>query len=254
MKNIKKLTLFLLVLVLTFIAYSYFDKSEIEDESAKVLIKSDENRLKTIDANIDLTQDDSSISIIQKDDNNDLVKYKVEEWLIGRGYIEMANVDGKFQEVPLDYHGYDDASLKSIADSGDKIAQMLYAERLMKSGVYDSARHYAYKSVINGYTKPIKDLVAINMHRFSQELSAANQKTAKSFYIEAMAWFEVAAIRKDPFLLQSKDVYKHYGKNLSLDKTDQEKIKKKGLALYNQLVSDRLDAGFDEFDNAFPEQ
>ncbi len=180
-------------------------------------------------------------------------KYQLQNFLRDRGYSEWADVDGEFKEVPFDYHAYDDQSLKDIADSGDRVAQMVFSERAILKQDYVNAEIYAYKSILNGYTKPIKNIISANMHKLGEKKSLGDLESAKLLYIEAMAWFEVASIRNDPFLLKSKSLYKNYSQGLNVNDADRNRIKELGKEFYNKLVSERLANGLDEFDNSFPD-
>lgn len=183
---------------------------------------------------------------------SEISEVAVKNWLHSRGYVDMEVINGRLQEVPTDYNSYNESTLKSLADSGDPIAQMYFSERQLTKQNYLNAEKYARAAVINGLSKPIKNLVSVEIHKLGVARSNSSSAEAKEHYKKAMAWFEVASMRNDKFMTQMKQSYEVYSKGLDLTPADQAQIKKLAEEMYKTLEDERINKGLGSFDNSLP--
>lgn len=255
----KAFTISLLLLIVSLITAYFLYIKESKNTDRVALLPQKNSKLGSVKADVVTVEQpellEKTENTQQKEKGGEMLspalELEVKNWLSSRGYVEMTMVDGKFQEVPSDYNSYNEDTLKSLADSGDRIAQMYYSEKQMSKGDFLKAEEYAYLAVENGFTKPIKDLVAVNIAKAMQELKQGNDEFAKKAYIDAMAWKEVVNVRKDPWL--NLEGYNVYSNKFEIAESDKQLIKERSIELYNQLKEGRLKKGLGEFDNSIPD-
>jgi len=245
-----KVTLPILILLLVFTSY-YLSQLENKTSNGKAADKHEVSATKAIQPRNTQT---NPISPPNKNTSSqsDVPEMAVKNWLHSRGYVDMEVINGKLQEIPTDYNSYSEPTLKSLADSDDPIAQMYYSDRQLTKQNYLDAEKYARAALINGLSKPIKNLVSVEIHKLGVARSNSSSAEAKEHYKKAMAWFEVASIRNDKFMTQMKQSYEVYSKDLELTPADQAQIKKLAEEMYKSLEDERINKGLGSFDNSLP--
>lgn len=176
---------------------------------------------------------------------------EVKKWCSARG----AKCALEWQDDKI-YESYDITTLESLSNSGDVRAMTHLAERYAKDFIdkgepdkgFELRNHLYFKAASYGSTDA---LLKLGLAAYTGTLRSPLQ--GRELALEALAYYEVAAVRGDRFgklLLGSLPVKEN---ELVLTDADSAYIETRAEEIYQDLQRKRRELGLGEFDNDVPE-
>lgn len=168
------------------------------------------------------------------------------EWRLERGYPDEAN----------SYDNYDEATLNTLADSGDVRAMHTLAEQYARRGNLSDEDKKAVADIyraaaLHGSTFAFLHL-GIQQEATFGNLSADDPKRHETA-IEILATYNVAALRGDKMPNIARGNHFVAQNNIQLTEEDKQQIQSRSQDIYNNLARHRYALSLEEFDNSVPE-
>lgn len=271
----KSVFLIMIILVIGFAGFFYFDQSKelnfsLEDHINIPVLSQDNSQNASFDNSLSEVEHNQLEDSSLRKRYGELTKQELlalNQKLDADNTLDWQASLGKSSELLELYSNYDEETLLSLAEQGDTIALFLAADGLHRKGYSLQAYNYRIKAAIRGSTPALTRI----SHQFKTDFRLLSEKKISETRVRekyqlpenvsvenylfdaAFAYTVVAAMRGD--IEHSKLTFNSIKERL-LDRrlTQQEwaKIKQSAKQIYSNLETVRQDIGLNGFDNQYP--
>jgi len=160
-------------------------------------------------------------------------------WNRSRGYL-LSSENG--EPTVSDYDGYDNETLRELANQYDPRAMLMLGDRLQAEGDLNEPTALYVEASVHGYTNSMIRLANISLQRYH---AAENKSDKKHNAMEAYSWFETAIMRGDHHATRPKEMY-----SIEFNDEEQALIATMAEQHYKNLLARREQLGLGKFDNS----